>query len=56
MFPVTGFPNRKYVAILASFLEPVKLSFATDVSTKNSYTVSSLTSYQIPIVGSESIV
>ena len=26
MFPVTGFPNWKYVAILASFLAPVKLS------------------------------
>ena len=25
-FPVTGFPNWKYVAIPASFLAPVKLS------------------------------
>ena len=26
MFPVTGFPNWKYVAIVAGFLVPVKLS------------------------------
>ena len=26
VFPVTGFPNRKYVAVLATFLAPVKLS------------------------------
>ena len=26
VFPVTGFPNWKYVVVLASFLAPVKLS------------------------------
>ena len=26
VLPMTGFPNWRYVAILANFLEPVKLS------------------------------